>query len=114
VLNGDCSGNNILRINASIGESLKLSAAGSSDPDDGDELSYAWMIYPEAGTFDGKVSIESANSESAQLTIVSDGKSDLDSKSDSNHPKTLHVILKVTDSGTPNLVAYRRAILLIN
>jgi hypothetical protein len=45
---------------------------------------------------------------------VSDPKSGLDSKSDSNHPKTLHVILKVTDSGTPNLVAYRRAILLIN
>ena len=114
VLNGDCSANNILRINASIGESLKLSAAGSSDPDDGDELSYAWMLYPEAGTFDGKVSIEAANSESAQLTIVSDRKSDLDSKSDYNHPKTFHVILKVTDSGTPNLVAYRRAILLIN
>ena len=37
-------------LKASKGDSVRLSAEGSTDPD-GDALSYNWFYYPEVGTF---------------------------------------------------------------
>jgi hypothetical protein len=98
VLNGDNS-RQVLTLTASAGSSLKLSAAGSSDPD-GDELIYSWSFYEEPSSYDGSVSIQNSSSANAILKIPEDAGD-----------KTIHVILEVHDKGTPSLYAYRRLIL---
>jgi hypothetical protein len=83
---------------ASTGDRLELDASGSSDPD-GDGLSYRWWVYPEAGSFRGEVSIESPGAARAVLVAPQVAS-----------PETIHVILEVTDDGTPRLTRYRRVV----
>lgn len=97
------------RLTAGRGERVDLSAEGSTDPD-GDTLSYEWFYYGEAGTF-----------------TVSNGRTGQPLKiEDSDEPKawfnvpssrvmppgtgTMHIILAVTDSGTPALTRYQRVV----
>jgi Cellulose-binding Sde182, nucleoside hydrolase-like domain/Cellulose-binding protein Sde0182, C-terminal domain len=98
VLNGDRA-LAAVELKVRSGAVVKLSAAGSSDPD-GDRLAYRWFVYPEAGTYGKAVPLGDPNTESALLTVPADAAG-----------KTIHVILEVTDRGTPNLTRYRRAIL---
>ena len=86
-----------------------LSAAGSSDPD-GNRLSYIWFYYPEAGTLSvatGRsgepVAIENANSRDASFIVPKNFLK----------PGTMHIILAVTDDGTPALTRYRRVIVTV-
>ena len=44
------------------GETVKLSALGTSDPD-GDDLQYRWWQYREAGTYDGFIGIQDAGNQ---------------------------------------------------
>jgi hypothetical protein len=97
VLNGQ-KGSAALTIEARPGQPIKLSAAGSTDPDK-DQLSYHWWIYPEAGSDGRSLKIEEPNAATISLTPPSDSAG-----------KTLHIILEVRDDGTPQLVGYRRAI----
>ena len=102
VLNGDPT-KRVLALTAGPGETVTLSAAGSRDPD-GHELTTSWFIYREAGTFPGEVALSATHGETTSLVVPTlDAKLPTDS--------TLHVILTTTDSGTPPLTAYRRAIL---
>jgi hypothetical protein len=91
-----------LEITARPGATLQLSAAGTTDPD-GDKLSYRWFVYPEAGTLReaGAARIENPNAVEARLHLPAR----------SERGGTLHVILEVTDSGTPRLFSYRRLII---
>ncbi len=99
VLNGD-STLNILTINANAGQSVNLSAMGSSDPD-GDMLSYKWYVYPEPGTYNGAVGISNALSPEASVMVPNDATND-----------SIHIVLEVTDNGIGfPLTAYRRAII---
>ncbi|MCI2179142.1 MAG: DUF1593 domain-containing protein [Ancrocorticia sp.] len=82
------------------GDSVTLSAAHSADPD-GDELSFRWFVYPEAGTASGcDIHIDGAFAPTA--TVHLDALS---------QPGTLHVIVEVADNGTPRLTRYGRFIL---
>lgn len=101
-LNGDRS-KDIIEIPANPGETVKLSAIGSKDPD-GNTIDYQWMIYHEAGNFPLQLKLERSRGVETTLNIP-------ESKQDSFIGKTIHVILKITDNGIPNLVAYRRAII---
>jgi hypothetical protein len=83
------------------GEKFDLSAAGSSDPD-GNALSYRWFAYREAGTYDRDTPIEGADKRDAKLTVPADAKG-----------KSIHVVLEVTDDGTPKLTRYRRVVLAV-
>ncbi len=91
-----------LRRSARSGERVELDASGSTDPD-GQRLSFDWVVYPEAGTYEGTdPAIESPASARAFLAAP---------KVDA--PRSIHVLLAVTDSGTPALTRYRRVILTV-
>lgn len=99
-LDGDAAGR-IVRIEAAAGAAVRLSAAGSSDPD-GNALTYRWWVYREAGTCAGDVPLSGADTADAALTVPADAVG-----------RTIHVILEVTDSGDPPLTAYRRAVIAV-
>lgn len=91
------------------GGRLALSAAGSSDPD-GDTLSYRWMHYPEPGTFtfsSGRSArpLKIEGSDRPEATFVAPEKF--------GRAGTAHVILAVTDSGSPPLTRYQRVIVTV-
>lgn len=97
VLNGDESGEVVI-VPAARRQEVKLSAASSRDPDGG-ELSFRWWMYPEAGTYPGRVELQDADKIEAQLTVPPDASG-----------TNIHVIVEATSSGSPPLTRYRRAV----
>ena len=100
VLNGDTT-RHVLEIDARPGETVTLSAAGSSDPD-GDAFTRTWFVYPEAGTHGGALALSQAHGPETLLVAPS-----------VKEPETVHVILQLEDQGEPHLFAYRRAIVTV-
>ena len=98
VLNNDTT-RHVLEISASAGSNVALSAAGSSDPDN-NSLTYKWSYYKEPGSYSGSVNVQNSASASATVAIPSNAGG-----------KTIHIILELHDNGSPNLYAYRRAII---
>jgi hypothetical protein len=92
-------GHGMVSITGKVGEAVKLTAAGSTDPD-GNRLSYRWFVYPEAGTYGDAVPIEGNATLQASLEIPRDAAG-----------KTLHAVLEVSDDGTPSLTRYCRAVI---
>jgi hypothetical protein len=99
-LNGERS-RAIQQVSVKAGERVTLSAAGSSDLDD-DGLTKAWFIYPETGTFRGQCKLDATEGEQTAFDAPSVDK-----------PATIHVVLAVSDNGTPMLTRYRRAVVTI-
>ncbi len=86
-------------ITVKSGMTFILDATGTTDPD-GDNLSYLWFQYKEAGEFQEAIKINSAeNLYRIFLTapVV-------------NKPETTQFILRVTDKGSPPLSRYKRVI----
>ena len=97
------------RLTAKSGERVNLSAEGSSDPD-GNALAYEWLYYGEPGTLaisnsrtGAPVNMEGAKTATAWFTAPKVSK-----------PETMHVILAVTDRGTPSLTRYQRVIITVH
>jgi hypothetical protein len=100
------------RLTARPGQRVDLSAAGTSDPD-GDALAFEWFYYHEAGTFPTSnarsgqpVEIRNFDQPQAWFTVptgrvMAPGTGDM------------HVILAVTDHGTPRLTRYQRVIVTV-
>jgi hypothetical protein len=81
------------------GETVTLSAAGSSDPDE-DDLTYHWIFYQEVGTLNAAdFNLEQADQQVTTFTAPATDK-----------VKTMHFILEVTDDGQPALTRYQRVI----
>ena len=99
-LDGDVS-RRVLQRRVPAGQPATFTAAGSSDPD-GHALSYRWWHYREPGTFSGELSLSSANSRELSVVAPSVPRSE-----------TIHLILEVTDSGTPPLTTYRRVVVTV-
>lgn len=94
-------------LTAKQGDRIQLSAKASSDPD-GDALSYEWIYYPEVGTFtmSGATSgmpltIDHADQAEASFEVP---------KKRVLRTGTMHIILAVTDKGSPPLTRYQRVI----
>ena len=89
-------------LNASPGQTVQLSAQGTSDPD-GDQLTYKWWQYHEADSVGAQVSISNSSSQTgASFTVPNESG------------KQVHIICEVKDNGTPVLTRYRRVVININ
>ncbi len=84
------------------GEGFGLDASGSTDPD-GDNLSFLWFNYPEAGSY--KTPVQIGGAENAHGLYLRAPEVDTE--------ETFHIILKVTDKGTPALSRYKRIIVTV-
>jgi len=100
VLQGDNSWR-ILRLTVRAGQTIRLSAAGSSDPD-GNTFVAEWFIYPEAGTFRGDLRLEPTQGPTTTLVAPAVDRA-----------ATVHVLLRLGDDGRPPLARYRRAVITI-
>ncbi len=80
------------------GQYFSLDASASSDPD-GDSISYYWFAYPEASNFTGTVKIDTENL--SRINLITS------KVTDETH---LHIIVRVTDKGSPALSRYKRII----
>lgn len=94
------------------GDTLSLSAS-ATDPDS-DSLSYHWFIYSEADRdsnsgnwtgdhYTGATTITNANSANASFAVPASG----------HLGQNIHVVLEVTDNGSPVLTRYARLVLTI-
>lgn len=85
------------------GQSFRLSAAGTTDPD-GDSMSYLWFVYKEAGMYKGPLHFPIAAGNMYEVPFVAPTV---------ESEQTIHMILKVTDKGTPALTSYKRVIITV-
>lgn len=113
VVNGQ-PGTAPVSITAQAGQTVTLDARGSSDPDR-QTLQYRWWVYSEAG-LDGAhgaaVSIADANRQRATVTVQSACRPAwLPGMISCRGEGVAHIILEVTDNGTPRLTSYRRIVL---
>jgi len=83
------------------GEGFSLDAFSSTDPD-GDNLSFLWFHYPEAGSYKKLVNVGAENVHGVYVTAPKVEKKE-----------TLHFILKLSDKGTPALTRYKRIIVTV-
>jgi hypothetical protein len=97
VLNGDRT-RQVIEIEAEPDRSVKLSADGSTDPD-GDALFYEWWVYGEAGSHWSDVPLSNEDGPEIRMALTGDTAG-----------REIHVVLEVTDGGSPRLTAYRRVV----
>jgi hypothetical protein len=88
-------------LSAKPGEKIRLSGT-ATDPE-GNKLKYQWWQYREAGTFNKDVTIEKADRKTTSVIIPPTAEKG----------KTIHMILEVTDDGTPCLTRYQRVIITV-
>ncbi|GAB2528630.1 DUF1593 domain-containing protein [Spirosoma aerophilum] len=77
-----------------------VTLAGAATDPDGHTVNYRWWQYEEVDTYTGTVDIRQANRAKASFTVPADAAPG----------QTIHLILEVTDAGTPTLTRYQRVI----
>jgi hypothetical protein len=99
-----------VELTACPGTPIRLSAAGSTDPD-GDRLTYRWWWYREAsGLVAPHVKLSSDSGDTTTIEVAREVSVDQFTPPTSHR---LHVILEASDDGVPMLIRYRRAIITV-
>jgi hypothetical protein len=98
VVVNDDAGLDVITLKPAPGASVTLDASQTADPD-GDNLTFKWWVYTEAGTYTQSISIANSSANKVTIAVPADSAG-----------KTFHVICEVKDSGTPNLTSYRRIV----
>lgn len=110
-------GTEIITLDAEVGKSILLDAAGTADPD-GQNLHYTWFHYPEAGgtgTNLAEISISAPHGSKTMVTPTAVCRPKWLPLPDScKGTGTAHIILAVTDDGSPSLTSYRRIVLTVH
>jgi hypothetical protein len=113
VVNG-VAGTDPVTIAAEVGKPVVLDAGRSTDPD-GQKLHYSWFHYGEAGSTGANLAdvtlsgTETARAVVTPTAVCRAGWLPIPRKCVGTG--TAHIILAVTDEGTPRLTSYRRVIL---
>ncbi len=89
-------------ITAAPGQTITLDATPTTDPD-GNSLTYSWWRYDDADNASSKLIINNSTSKDKASFVVPNELG-----------KQLHIILEVTDNGTPALKSYQRIIVNIS
>ena len=89
-----------IHIQVKAGETIRLDASKSTDPDD-DKITFNWWQQPEIGKT--QVTINESDQAVATLQVPANVSAD-----------TIHLICEVHDDGPFRLVSYRRVIVTIN
>jgi hypothetical protein len=114
------SGTTPILIDAEVGQPITLDASRTHDPDNGQNLHYAWFHYAEAASTGANLSdvtITGANTAKAVVTPTAVCRPKwlpIASANQCNGNGTAHIILAVTDDGSPQLTSYRRIILTVH
>lgn len=96
---GDKS-DSIVRRQAVPGQTIDLDARATTDPD-GDAVDIRWYAYPEAGTYEGQITILDGQQARAGVVIPEDASG-----------KQIHVVLEVKDlNPIASLFDYRRVVI---
>ena len=98
-VNGDDSKSPLV-LSAGPGTELILDASESMD-EDADALSFAWMVYPEAGTFPdaGRIALSDKDKPRTTVALPENGLG------------SIHLVLRVSDEAEYPLVSYKRVII---
>ena len=111
-VNGD-KGTAPVVIDVEVGKPVTLDAGATRDPD-GQRLHFRWFHYMEAGTTGtNAAALEIAGGDTAKavVTATSACRPGWLAGRPCSGAGTAHLILEVTDEGTPRLTSYRRVIL---
>ena len=116
VVNGR-GGTEPIFVQAEVGKPIVLDANGTFDPDQGQSLTYQWFQYTEAGAANtnlSEVAIAGTDSATATLTPKAVCRTPwIANLIPCTGSGTAHIILAVTDDGSPKLTSYRRVVLTV-
>ena len=112
------AGTAVFQIEAKVGEAITLDASQSKDPDKGQKLSFQWFHYQEAGSTGSNLAAVTMPAPATGPKIVVTPTAVcrpqwLPGRGTCQGSGVAHIILKVTDNGTPTLTSYRRIILTV-
>jgi hypothetical protein len=86
---------------ARAGERIQLS--GNAQDPDGNMVGYKWWQYGDVDSYAGTITLPDAERNSVSFVLPVDAKPG----------DTIHMVLEVTDNGTPKLTRYRRVVITV-